>query len=104
MATNEPTVYVGTRVPASLVTRALSAARAERPAVSRSGAVRLALARLAGMTSEEWLVMEAGRIPDPAQVDLIAGVLGLTPEQTEKAVRIHRLAWTAVRRLLARSA
>lgn len=53
------------------------------------------VARLAGMTSEEWLVMEAGRIPDPAQVDLIAGVLGLTPEQTEKAVRIHRLAWTA---------
>jgi hypothetical protein len=52
MATNEPTVYVGTRVPASLVTRALSAARAERPAVSRSGAVRLALARLAGMTDD----------------------------------------------------
>ncbi len=53
------------------------------------------VARLAGMTSEEWLVMEAGRIPDPTKVDLIAGVLGLTPEQTEKAVRIHRLAWTA---------
>jgi hypothetical protein len=39
--------------------------------------------------------MEAGRLPDPAQLDLIAAVLGLTPEQTEKAVRIYRLAWTA---------
>jgi hypothetical protein len=53
------------------------------------------VACLAGMTPGEWLVMEAGRLPDPAQLDLIAAVLGLTPEQTEKAVRIYRLAWTA---------
>ncbi len=53
------------------------------------------VARLAGMTTQEWLTMEAGHLPDPRQLDLIAGVLGLTPEQTEKAVRIHRLAWTA---------
>ncbi len=53
------------------------------------------VARLAGMTSEEWLVMEAGRIPDPTQLDLIVGVLGLTAEQTDKAARIFRLALTA---------
>jgi hypothetical protein len=44
---------------------------------------------------EEWLSMEAVRLPDPTQLDLIAGVLGLTPEQTGMAVHIHRLAWTA---------
>jgi len=50
---------------------------------------------LAGMTTEQWLFMEAGRVPDPTQLDLIAAVLGLTPEQADKAVRIYRLAWTA---------
>jgi hypothetical protein len=49
---NEPTVQVVARIPASLAARALSAARAERPAVSTAGAVRLALARLAGMSDD----------------------------------------------------
>ena len=49
---NEPTVQVVARIPARLAARALSAARAERPAVSTAGAVRLALARLAGMSDD----------------------------------------------------
>jgi len=49
---NEPTVKLVARVPASLAARALSMARAERPDVSKSGAVRLALARLAGMPDD----------------------------------------------------
>jgi hypothetical protein len=51
------------------------------------------VARLAGMTTEEWLAMENGQVPVPAQLDLIGGVLGLNPEQMAGAVRICRDAW-----------
>ena len=52
-----------------------------------------ATALLAGMSTEEWLAMEAGEVPDPAQLELIAAVLGMSPEQMGVAVRICRGAW-----------
>jgi hypothetical protein len=48
------------------------------------------VARLAGMGVEEWLAIEAGRVPDPEQLDLMAAVLGLSPEEMGVAVRICR--------------
>ena len=52
-----------------------------------------AAARLAGMRVEEWLAIEAGRVPDPAQLDLMTAVLGLSPEEMGVAVRICEGAW-----------
>ncbi len=52
-----------------------------------------ATACLAGMSTAEWLAMEAGQVPDPAQLDLIAAVLGMSPQQMGVAVRICRGAW-----------
>ena len=52
-----------------------------------------ATAILAGMSTEEWLDMEAGDVPDPTQLNLIAAVLGMSPEQMGVAVRICRGAW-----------
>ena len=52
-----------------------------------------AISLLARMSTEEWLDIEAGDIPDPAQLELIAAVLGMSPEQMGVAVRICRGAW-----------
>jgi hypothetical protein len=52
MPVNERTVQVVSRVPLTLAERALRAARAVRPGVSTAGTVRLALARLAGMSDD----------------------------------------------------
>jgi len=52
-----------------------------------------ATACLAGMSTEEWLAIEAGDVPDPGKLDLIAAVLGMSPEQMGVAVRICRGAW-----------
>ena len=52
-----------------------------------------ATACLAGMSTAEWLAIEAGQVPDPAQLDLIAAVLGMSPQQMGVAVRICRGAW-----------
>jgi hypothetical protein len=51
------------------------------------------VARLAGLRVQEWLAIEAGRVPDPEQLDLMAAVLGLSPEEMGVAVRICRDAW-----------
>ena len=48
----EPTVQLVVRVPVSLAARARECAAEVRPGVSQSGTVRLALARLAGMSDE----------------------------------------------------
>ncbi len=52
-----------------------------------------ATALLAEMSTEEWLAMETGQVPDPAQLELIAAVLGMESEQMGVAVRICRGAW-----------
>jgi transcriptional regulator with XRE-family HTH domain len=52
-----------------------------------------AVARLAGMGVEEWLAIEAGRVPDPEKLDLMAAVLGLSPDEMGVAVRICKDAW-----------
>src|ERR1035437_4376493 len=51
------------------------------------------VARLAGLRVEEWLAIEAGRVPDPEQLDLMAAVLGMSPEEMGVAVQICRDAW-----------
>lgn len=51
------------------------------------------VARLAGMEVEKWLAIEAGHVPEPEQLDLIAAVLGMSPEEMEVAVQICRDAW-----------
>ena len=52
-----------------------------------------ATALLAGMSTSEWLEIEAGQVPDPAQLELMAAALGMEPEQMGVAVRICRGAW-----------
>ena len=52
-----------------------------------------ATACLAGLSTAEWQAMEAGDVPDPGKLDLIAAVLGMSPEQMGVAVRICRGAW-----------
>jgi len=54
-----------------------------------------AVANLAGMGADEWLAMEAGLVPDPSQLKLIAAVLGLRPEQMATMVQICRGAWAS---------
>jgi hypothetical protein len=51
------------------------------------------VARLAGMSTAEWLAIEGGQVPDPSQLELIAAVLGLAQEEMAKTVRICRGAW-----------
>jgi transcriptional regulator with XRE-family HTH domain len=52
-----------------------------------------AMALLAGMSTSEWLDIEAGSIPGPAQLDLMAAALGMDSEKMGVAVRICRGAW-----------
>jgi hypothetical protein len=52
-----------------------------------------ATALLAGMSTSEWLEIEAGQVPDPAQLELMAAALGMESEQMGVAVRICRGAW-----------
>jgi hypothetical protein len=52
-----------------------------------------ATALLAGMSTSEWLAIEAGDIPDPAQLDCMSAALGMNPGQMGVAVRICRDAW-----------
>jgi hypothetical protein len=52
-----------------------------------------ATALLAGMSTSEWLAIEAGDIPDPAQLDCMSAALGMNPGQMGVAVRICRGAW-----------
>jgi len=52
-----------------------------------------AIALLAGMSTSEWLAIEAGDVPDPAQLDSMAAALGMNPGQMGVAVRICRDAW-----------
>jgi len=52
-----------------------------------------AVALLAGMSATEWLAIEAGQVPDPAQLDSMAAALGMSLEQMGGAVRICRDAW-----------
>ncbi len=51
------------------------------------------VARLAGMTTQEWLAMEAGQVPDPSQLDLIGASARAYPGADGLAVRICRDAW-----------
>jgi hypothetical protein len=51
------------------------------------------VARLAGMSTAEWLAIEGGQVPDPSQLELIAAVLGLAQEEMAKTVRVCRGAW-----------
>ena len=52
-----------------------------------------ATALLAGMSTSEWLAIESGQVPDPAQLNLMAAALGMSLEQMGGAVRICRGAW-----------
>jgi hypothetical protein len=52
-----------------------------------------ATALLAGMSTAEWLEIEAGQVPDPAQLEIMAAALGMESEQMGVAVRICRDAW-----------
>jgi len=52
-----------------------------------------AIANLAGMDTQQWLAMEAGEVPDPSRLELMAAVLNLNPEQMAKTVLICRAAW-----------
>jgi len=52
-----------------------------------------AIALLAGMCTSEWLAIEAGAVPDPAQLEPMAAALGMSPEQMGVAVRICKGAW-----------
>jgi hypothetical protein len=45
------------------------------------------------MQVSEWLAMEAGQVPDPAKLNEIAAVLGMSPEKMGIAVRLCRAAW-----------
>jgi hypothetical protein len=49
----EPTERVAARVPVSVADRALRAAERSQPGITRSGVVRLALARLAGLANAD---------------------------------------------------
>lgn len=52
-----------------------------------------AIALLAGMSTLEWLAIETGDVPDPAQLDSMSAALGMNPGQMGVAVRICRDAW-----------
>jgi hypothetical protein len=52
-----------------------------------------AIALLAGMSTLEWLAIETGDVPDPAQLDSMSAALGMNPGQMGVAGRICRDAW-----------
>jgi transcriptional regulator with XRE-family HTH domain len=52
-----------------------------------------AIALLAGMSTTEWLAVESGNVPDPAQLKSMAAALGMGPEQMGTVVQICRGAW-----------
>ncbi len=45
------------------------------------------------MRVPEWLAMEAGDVPDPAELKYIADVLGMSPEKMAVAARLCGGAW-----------
>jgi transcriptional regulator with XRE-family HTH domain len=51
------------------------------------------IALLAGMSTSEWLAVESGDVPDPAQLKSMAAALGMGPEQMGTVVQICRGAW-----------
>jgi transcriptional regulator with XRE-family HTH domain len=54
-----------------------------------------AIANRASMGADEWLAIEAGEVPDPSQLALIAAVLGLRPDRMATIVQICQGAWTS---------
>ncbi len=48
---------------------------------------------LAGMSTAEWLAVEAGDVPDPAQLKAMAAALGMNPKQMGTVVQMCRGAW-----------
>jgi len=64
--TGEPTMQVIARVPVSLVESATREAERHLPGVTLSGAVRLALARLAGLSDDYAAELPRGRKPKQA--------------------------------------
>ena len=52
-----------------------------------------AVAQLAGMSTAEWLAVESGDVPDPAQLSVMAAALGIGPDQMGTVVQICRGAW-----------
>ena len=51
------------------------------------------IALLAGMGVPEWLDIELGHVPDPAQLNSMAAALGMSPAQMGTVVQICRSAW-----------
>ena len=51
------------------------------------------IALLAGMSTSEWLTVESGHVPDPAQLNSMAAALGMSPAQMRTVVQICRGAW-----------
>ena len=51
------------------------------------------MALLAGMSTEEWLAVESGAVPDPALLKPIAAALGVAPAQMGTMVQMCRGAW-----------
>ena len=45
------------------------------------------------MSTEEWLAVESGDVPDPAQLKPMAAALGIEPEQMGTMVQMCRGAW-----------
>jgi len=52
-----------------------------------------AIALLAGVGVPEWLDIELGHVPDPAQLNSMAAALGMGSEQMGTVVQICRGAW-----------
>ena len=51
------------------------------------------IALLSGMSTEEWLAVESGDVPDPALLKPMAAALGMAPEQMGAVVQMCRGAW-----------
>jgi hypothetical protein len=52
------------------------------------------IALLSGMSTEEWLAVESGNVPDPALLKPMTAALGIGPAQMKTMVQICRGAWT----------
>ena len=63
-----------------------------RKAREKSCLLLEATAFLAGMRTSEWLAIESGHVPDPAQLDCMSAALGMNPGRMGVAVRICRSA------------
>jgi hypothetical protein len=53
-----------------------------------------AVALLSGMSTEEWLAVESGEVPDPALLKPMTAALGMSPAQMGTVIQICRGAWT----------